>query len=55
MTREIQFVNGHYYLVDDKTGAVTPIELKENSPVPPDDMKQIIKNLMSRLNKYEIH
>ncbi|MDR0448533.1 MAG: hypothetical protein LBH07_07680 [Treponema sp.] len=44
MGKKVYTINGQMYIIDDETGEIETIYIK-NEPVPPKDLKELIKLL----------
>jgi len=48
MGKKTYFINGKYYIVDDETGEIKSFTISDNQNIPVDDLKQLVKILVTR-------
>jgi hypothetical protein len=53
MGKKTYYVNGSYYIIDDETGNIKKLVVQDESNIPVDDLKQLIKILATEIEKPE--
>jgi hypothetical protein len=51
MGKKTYFVNGSYYIIDDETGNIKKLVVQDDSNIPVDDLKQLIRMLATEVEK----
>jgi hypothetical protein len=45
MGKKTYFINGKYYIIDDETGDIKKLIVQDDTNIPQEDLKQLIKIL----------
>ncbi len=47
MGKKTYLINGRYYIIDDETGEIKWLTVNDNQNIPVDDLKQLVKILVT--------
>jgi hypothetical protein len=53
MGKKVFFVNGNYYIIDDKVKKIKRVIIQDDQNIPQDDLKQLVNILAETLAEYE--
>jgi hypothetical protein len=53
MGKKVYYVNGNYYIIDDKIKKIKKVIIQDDTNIPQDDLKQLVNLLAENLAEYE--
>jgi hypothetical protein len=53
MGKKVYYVNGNYYIIDDKVKKIKRVIIQDDTNIPQDDLKQLVNILAENLAEYE--